>query len=650
MGKAKKETAYRVLEFRPRFTSEQIDHLDKCLEPLRQLWNVSLSELEEFDCAKVKDKVSGRYVDRSLLPWDRRSVYVEGNRILSSGEVKQRSSEINKAVAVNGWEESPSGIIWCRDGKPLKAKEVEGKIIRYFAPCSSILAGKSMWLVNKALTVSTYTTVEGWKKAGKGICTASDLTHVRGWQSEAGLTFYSCPVSFHRREFFFRTPNLTGKVEGSDSFSRMAARETLAELIAMGRLDPAIMQVHSDYCYGVVKGLATAWGEYDKSRKGWSKSSVRRGKPRYKKMSDTYKTLSSGKSGGFSIKGKDLMQLPGVGRAIVGGVSSRWPENAPMKTFKITKRTGGYYLQITGEITKSLRQLKTEKVAAVDPGLRSWLTFDDGRTVDNPRFYQKSEEKLAKLQQQLSAKLTQNLILWLNHPDRTIADILSRCRTLKEESAKAVLSAKTESAIAEIIGLSYLGKLKWSVGVSKRTEALQKKISRLHEKVGNQRKHFIQKQSTWHVRKYGTLICEDGMQSPNLKAKAKPVVNEDKSGFKHNNASAKSGLSKSLSDTGYGLYLSLVEAKAKAAGKQLIKHPARFTTQQCPICDKKNKILLSETWYQCPQCGFEANRDQKAAIAMVVAVYEKGAVAWEDLSESAKSAIGQRKQWKNGNQ
>lgn len=635
---SEQSSAYRVLEFRPQLTSDQKQFLDRCLEPMRQLWNAIVLELESFEKMSWKDKLSNTRVACCPLPWERRSLFIKDNQIV--GEVSD--SEAKSALPVYGCREVGDRVEWIGSDKVYSYQQVEGKLLKYLAPYSPILDSISRRFVRNAPDVRNYTTLEGWQKAGKGVYTAANLSNVRGWESEPGLTFYSCPVRFYKEPYFSST-NFTGK----NCISRLVAvkkNPVLPLLVPIYGIDPFIFEVPSDFLYGLVESAATAWNEYEKSKRGYS--SIVRGKPRLKKYSEQIDTLSSGKSGTARMKGKDLIQLPKLGCIAVSGLTRRWPAGEEIKRFKLTKRIGGYYLQLTTDRARAKRQTKSTKVSAIDPGLRSYLTFDDGRKVENPRYYRKSEEQLAKLQQQLDAKLIHNLILWLNHPTRSPNDLIAQCPHLSEARAVAVLGAKGEIEIVSAIGMSYFGRLKHTAGKSKRTDAIQHKISRLHEKIRNQRKHFIHKQTTWHVRTHGTLICEDGMQSPNLKAKSKSVLNEDKTGFERNNAKAKSGLSKSLSDTGYGMYLSLLEAKAKASGKKVIKHPARFTTQQCPICDKKNKILLSETWYQCPDCGFESDRDQKAAIAMIVSVFEQGAVEWEALSEPVQKVIQQRQAYK----
>ncbi len=39
------------------------------------------------------------------------------------------------------------------------------------------------------------------------------------------------------------------------------------------------------------------------------------------------------------------------------------------------------------------------------------------------------------------------------------------------------------------------------------------------------------------------------------------------------------------------------------------------STQLCPNCEKKNKIPLSERWYNC-ECGYNCDRDVKSAICI----------------------------------
>lgn len=86
---------------------------------------------------------------------------------------------------------------------------------------------------------------------------------------------------------------------------------------------------------------------------------------------------------------------------------------------------------------------------------------------------------------------------------------------------------------------------------------------------------------------------------------------------------AQSSLTKSIHDVGWALFITKLASKAEEAGRELIKVPARFTSQDCSGCGLRKRKDLSERWHSCP-CGTELDRDVNAARNIL-------ARAWPDL-------------------
>ena len=79
-------------------------------------------------------------------------------------------------------------------------------------------------------------------------------------------------------------------------------------------------------------------------------------------------------------------------------------------------------------------------------------------------------------------------------------------------------------------------------------------------------------------------------------------------------------LSKSISDAGWGQFLSILAFKAASAGKQAIGVPAAYTTPACSnilpngqVCGVRSKKTLSMRTHICPACGYVADRDHNGA-------------------------------------
>ncbi len=93
---------------------------------------------------------------------------------------------------------------------------------------------------------------------------------------------------------------------------------------------------------------------------------------------------------------------------------------------------------------------------------------------------------------------------------------------------------------------------------------------------------------------------------------------------------AKSRLSKSVNDAGWGQFLNILANKAEKAhrprrgflgvrteqeaGLLTVAVKPHGTTQECSCCGHIVKKTLSDRWHSCPHCGFEADRDKNAAI------------------------------------
>lgn len=122
------------------------------------------------------------------------------------------------------------------------------------------------------------------------------------------------------------------------------------------------------------------------------------------------------------------------------------------------------------------------------------------------------------------------------------------------------------------------------------------KVANLHEKVANQRKDFLHKQSRQIANAYDCVCIE------NLDMKA---------------MSQSLNFGKSIADDGWGMFVTFLKYKLEETGKRLVKVNSFFASSQiCNVCGYKNtatKNLSIRAW-DCPECGTHHNRDINAAI------------------------------------
>lgn len=119
-------------------------------------------------------------------------------------------------------------------------------------------------------------------------------------------------------------------------------------------------------------------------------------------------------------------------------------------------------------------------------------------------------------------------------------------------------------------------------------------VAKAHEKVTNQRNHFLHRVSNRYIANYGVIYIED----LNIKGMSK----------NHR-------LAKSIHDASWGKFFEMLEYKAEEAGRQLIKVP-RFepTSKTCSACGAINQELtLSDRQWVCKSCGVLHDRDYNAS-------------------------------------
>ena len=122
------------------------------------------------------------------------------------------------------------------------------------------------------------------------------------------------------------------------------------------------------------------------------------------------------------------------------------------------------------------------------------------------------------------------------------------------------------------------------------------KVANLHEKVANQRKDFLHKQSRQIVNAYD-CVCIENLDMRSM--------------------SQSLNFGKSVADDGWGMFVTFLKYKLEETGKRLVKVNKFFASSQiCNVCGYKNtatKNLSIRAW-DCPECGTHHNRDINAAI------------------------------------
>ncbi len=252
-------------------------------------------------------------------------------------------------------------------------------------------------------------------------------------------------------------------------------------------------------------------------------------------------------------------------------------ERSLLKQWTISKESDKWFVCFSVEVETSLQQEpkpETIKSVGIDVGLIDFIYTSDNENVSAPRLLRLSENNLKRLQRKLS-KLKKGTIEYLK-----------------------VLKA----------------------------------LKKAYFRVKSKRLGFIMEKASELIKSYDIIVHEKLNITPqrgpcnflskiikNLVRRPKPKISEKKENnsapltYLPNGASVKSGLNKSISDAGWGLFFNALEWLAKKAGKIVIAVNPQYTSQVCSDCGAMVKKSLSTRTHIC-ECGFVANRDHNAAL------------------------------------
>lgn len=316
------------------------------------------------------------------------------------------------------------------------------------------------------------------------------------------------------------------------------------ELPEMKEERPEYKDIGSHVLQNVCKRVDEAFaGFFDRIKQGKTP-----GYPRYQGR-NRYDSFCYPDKAGWKLDG-DKLHLTKIGTI---KVKLHREIQGKIKTCTIKREGNHWFVVFSCEVEASPRLAYTDEAVGIDLGLLHFATLSTGDVIENPRYYRRTEKKLARAQQALARKKR---------------------------------------------------------GSHRRQKAV-KHIARLHRKARTQRKDFLHKASRQLVDCFETLVFEE-LAPSNLSKRPKPKQNAS-GAYLPNGASAKAGLNKSILDAGWSEFVQYCTYKAEDAGRQVLQVNPRYTSQVCSGCGTVRKKALDERWHSC-ECGTELDRDHNAAI------------------------------------
>jgi putative transposase len=284
--------------------------------------------------------------------------------------------------------------------------------------------------------------------------------------------------------------------------------------------------------------LANAQLNLDRAYKNFFRDK-RVGFPKYKsKKNHHYSYTTNNQDSTIRIE-NNCLKLPKVG-FVKTKLHRNIPENYTLKSVTVSKTPSGkYFASILFEYEQIVIPANVEKTLGLDYSMSEVYVDSEGKEPQYNRYYRRSLAKLQKISRTLSKmkKFSQN---WYKQ---------------------------------------------------------KHKIAVLHEKIANQRKDFLHKESSKIANSYDLV----GVEDLNMKAMSQAL-----------------NFGKSVSDNSWGMFRTLLKYKLEEAGKYFVTIDKWFpSSKKCSTygCDYVYKDLTMDIReWTCPQCGVTHNRDVNAAI------------------------------------
>lgn len=292
-----------------------------------------------------------------------------------------------------------------------------------------------------------------------------------------------------------------------------------------------------------LKDLDASFKNFFDRRTKYPKFKTKKGK----KQKNTYRTNFTNDNIKLT---RTALQLPKLGKIRINKDFNKqkidFDKIVKLVNVTVKKTRKGFYAKVLVEYKLDIKiKEPSNYIVGVDVGVKNFFTLSNGFKLENPKYLKDSLNKLAKLQKKVS-----------------------KCVEGSNNQAKLYLQ-----------------------------------ITKLHEKVANQRKDFHHKKSKKLIDENQVIVIEDFT----INSMMKDLDNSNKS----------KNYRRALLDSGLHQFKRFLEYKAIWYGRTLIKANKYFaSTQLCHSCGHKNTKLknnLTIRKWTCPECNTIHDRDINAS-------------------------------------
>ena len=237
--------------------------------------------------------------------------------------------------------------------------------------------------------------------------------------------------------------------------------------------------------------------------------------------------------------------MPKLGKVKIRGFRNKEKIEGEILNVTISKETTKkYYVSVVAVEDILIEKVTPTSIVGIDLGIKDLVITSDGIKYSNKRVLMKFEKRLKRLQRKLSRQV---------------------------KGSKNYLKTKM-------------------------------KIARLHTKISNCRKHYLNEIAKEIVKEHDIIVNIIVTES----LLVKDMFKDKRKAF-----------NKRLSDAAVSKLSSLIEWKCKIKGKIYYKIDTYYPSSQiCSHCGYKNSEIkdLSIREYNCPECGAQNDRDINASL------------------------------------